>query len=118
MQFLQFDTTELRAVLLDKLEYVFVKPGTQGCNIDEPVGCVRCTLLDDSGVQCDWTGKSQAALVHHQVLSKKANHGVRSVACLFTVTNQCCICMSVFADKVTAQHHVNSSIKREKMQHR
>ena len=32
--------------------------------------------------------------------------------CLFVVTNQCPLCASVFADKVTAQHHVANSLAK------
>ena len=111
-QILKVDTRGLRATLLDKLEYVFVGRGGGKCGTDEPADKFVCQIRDSNGVACGFEAASEAALQRHQISSGKENHMCRSIVHIITITNQCCLCSSVFADRVTAQHHLSNSLTK------
>jgi len=107
--FLKLDARELRAVLLDSLTHAFVDKNN---TIDKPCGVFTCDIVMPDGSVCGHQSNTKAGIWHHQVLAKSPNHGLRSAINLVVVTNQCCMCRSVFADKITTQHHVKNSLSK------
>ena len=102
-----FDHKHLRAAMLDKLNKVYLSSNPDG---DIPSGCFQCDVLDIEGNRCPFSANSHAALCRHKVFSKGYGHNLRSVINTLTITNQCIICKSVFASKVSAQHHLSNAL--------
>ena len=92
-----FDHKHLRAVLLDKLDCVFAKANVIDAEV--PGHIHICDIPDELGNCCGYQALTLAKLRHHQVFSRKTGHSARNIINVLTVTNQCCVCMSVFADK-------------------
>ena len=111
-QIMKVDTRGLRATLLDKLEQVFVGRGGGRGGIDEPANQFVCQIRDSNNMICGYKAASSGALQRHQICSAKENHMCRPIVNLATITNQCCLCSSLFADRVTAQHHLSNALAR------
>jgi len=72
---------------------------------EEPVA-FTCTEKE-GGVECGAGFMTFRALRTHM----RFHHGTRCILYSLTVTNQCPWCMSTFANRLTAQHHVDTAFR-------
>ncbi len=108
---LAIDLKHLRSIWLHELQAVLcaAKPSA-----DRPSCVYQCDIIvDETGTLCSYHAKCRASLFHHQVMSGAPNHNVRNMVNFLVVTNQCCFCSSVFADKITTQHHIANTFEKK-----
>ena len=106
-QFENFDHKYLRASLLHNLKKAYTRKDTMS---DVPSGCFPCNISLVNGEPCNFVAHSHSALCRHQVFSKQYGHNRRSIINTLTITNQCCICRSVFSSRISAQHHTSNAL--------
>ena len=70
-------------------------------------GAFRCRISEDGNV-CDGEFDTLKAWMNHA----RRHHSYRCLCTTATITNQCCLCNTVFATRTTAARHLTLSIKR------
>lgn len=118
-EFLRLDVRALRSAFCAR---AWRPPTAADCDLDDEGACLTsescepgerwvCELSSETGVVCGASFASQRALLAHQRMTVGTAHGLRSLAGLAILSNECPICHTRFAPGLGATHHLESSLR-------